>query len=359
MVNGFLLYWVRFLNIFLAAGLVWLTYAAARLLFPDRSFVRIGAPLLMAVLPQDTFYSIQSDVLSPLCYAAAFICLVRWCRDEQPSSGLSAGTGLSLAATSLVKTSNLPLLVVALIAIVVRVTTLARFGKLRSALPGLGVLGVCAVGPLAGWCLWCLHVSGDLTGSTAKVRALGWTWKTAADWWSHPIFTPHGAWRFWSGLMATFWRGEFTWHGFGHPLASPLADVFYSVSSLFLCGLAAGCLVHYDRRGNPRLYRELGLGLAGFVAGAGFLAVLSVVFDFGNCPFPSRTYPYMTSGRLISGSLVPFLLLYVYGLDYAFRWCKSEWPRWFGLGLSATVAIASEILVSLPVFSSQYNWYHF
>jgi hypothetical protein len=36
--------------------------------------------------------------------------------------------------------------------------------------------------------------------------------------------------------------------------------------------------------------------------------------DFGYCVYPSRNFPYFASGRLIAGCLVPFALLYVYGL---------------------------------------------
>ncbi len=71
--GGLLLYWIRFLNVFLAAALVWLGFAAARLIFPEGRFVRLGVPVLLAALPQDIFYSIQNDVLSPLCFGMAFI----------------------------------------------------------------------------------------------------------------------------------------------------------------------------------------------------------------------------------------------------------------------------------------------
>ena len=75
--GGWLLYWVRFLNLFVAAGLVWTGSIAAQLVFPDREFSRLSVPLLLAVWPQTAFYSIQSDVLSPLCFGIAFIGLVK------------------------------------------------------------------------------------------------------------------------------------------------------------------------------------------------------------------------------------------------------------------------------------------
>src|SRR5262249_38775961 len=70
--GGWLLYWVRFLNVFVAAILVWLGFVAAKLVFPDEQLIRISVPLLLAIWPQTTLYSVTSDSLSPLCFGAAF-----------------------------------------------------------------------------------------------------------------------------------------------------------------------------------------------------------------------------------------------------------------------------------------------
>ncbi len=105
-------YFVRILNVFLVAALVWLSYAAARLVFPERPFIRLGVPALIAFMPQTAFYSINNDVLSPVCFGAAFIFVVKWLRAENPSVGLGAAVGLTLSATFLSKFSNLPLLAV-------------------------------------------------------------------------------------------------------------------------------------------------------------------------------------------------------------------------------------------------------
>src|SRR5213076_1407640 len=58
-----LLYWVRFLNVFVAAILVWLGFVAAQLVFPGRLFMHLSVPLLLAVWPQTIFYSGQNDLL--------------------------------------------------------------------------------------------------------------------------------------------------------------------------------------------------------------------------------------------------------------------------------------------------------
>jgi len=136
--GGFLLYWIRFLNAFLAATLVWLGYSAARLMFPERGLLRLGMPLLLAVYPQDMYYSIQSDVLSPLLFGVAFIGLVKWLRPDPPGVRWAVLTGLALAGTGLTKVTNLPLLAVAAAVLLWRAWRLAKAGGLRPALPALG-----------------------------------------------------------------------------------------------------------------------------------------------------------------------------------------------------------------------------
>lgn len=58
-----------------------------------------------------------------------------------------------------------------------------------------------------------------------------------------------------------------------------------------------------------------------------FLTGLPLRYDFGTCFYPSREFPYFTSGRLISG--IPFLVI-----------------------------TASEIATSTEVFASSYNFFH-
>src|SRR6267143_2987955 len=109
------LYWIRFLNVPLIALLVWLGYVTARTIGPERLEMRIGVPLFLAFIPQDVFYSINNDVLSPICVGGLFLCVLRWLRPEPPSLWLGISTGLAVAATYLTKLANLPLLSVALV----------------------------------------------------------------------------------------------------------------------------------------------------------------------------------------------------------------------------------------------------
>ncbi|HEY3660213.1 MAG TPA: DUF2142 domain-containing protein, partial [Candidatus Udaeobacter sp.] len=293
------LYWIRFLSVPLVAMMVWLGYKTARTIAPGRMDLWVGVPLLLAFIPQNVFYAMNNDVLSPLCFGALFLCILEWLRTKAPSFLLGALTGLAVAATCLTKLSNLPLVAVALAVIVARSIAIILRTP-RVGLIALAALISCAAIPVGTWMLRTKFHFGDLTGSTAKIGLLGWTRKPFGDWWQHPIFTPRGIWIFWSDLIASFWRGEVSWHG--RPLRWRGADGFYAVSSLFLLAAAT---VGLRRLAGLSVFQRQAIGSAIliFLAGVAFLALLSIQFDFGNCINPSREHPYFTSGRLLSGAL--------------------------------------------------------
>ena len=60
--------------------------------------------------------------------------------------------------------------------------------------------------------------------------------------------------------------------------------------------------------------QALWLGFGSFCAAVAFLGFVSIIYDFHDCFYPARTHPYFTSGRLMLGALIPFLLLFVHGL---------------------------------------------
>jgi hypothetical protein len=99
------------------------------------------------------------------------------------------------------------------------------------------------------------------------------------------------------------------------------------------------------------------LGFGCCLATLAFLGFLSIIYDFHDCPYPSRGHPYFTSGRLMLGALIPFLLLFIFGLDCTMK----------RLGVTAKFSIltaiilfmlASEVAADWPVFSCPYNWFH-
>jgi len=102
----------------------------------------------------------------------------------------------------------------------------------------------------------------------------------------------------------------------------------------------------------------LWLAFLSFLSIVTFLVVLSISFDFGRCPYPSREHPYFTSGRLLNAAAIPFFLLFVYAIDRLGSWTKREWLRWTILGATALLLIGSQLQVNAPAFSSRYNFFH-
>src|SRR5262249_23191104 len=92
------LYWIRALDALCVPALVVLAAAAAREVFPARLSPRLAVPALVALLPQDAYYSIQGEVLSPIVFGVALICLIRLAREEVPDARTAALAGLALAA---------------------------------------------------------------------------------------------------------------------------------------------------------------------------------------------------------------------------------------------------------------------
>jgi hypothetical protein len=353
---GWLLYWVRFLNVFFAAILVWLGFIAAKLVFPDERFIQVSVPLLLAIWPQTTLYSVTSDSLSPLCFGIAFIGLVKCLQPGQPSPFLAMWTGLALAATCLVKTTNVALLVVVGVALIFKIRSLSERRILRSRLGSVAILiGATAV-PIALWFAWNLHTFGDLTATASKVDFLGWTRKPLTDWWSHPIFTLHGLAEFWPELMASFWRGEFIWHG--TRLTCTASDAFYWISSTLAILVAVISLAPGLTKLNPFQRESLWLAFSSFAVLILFVTILSIAFDFGLCVYPSREHPYFTSGRLLSGAAVPFFLLYCQALNSVLSWIPRLWPRTALFGGIVLFIVVSQFLVNRPAFTSHYNFYH-
>jgi hypothetical protein len=354
--GGWLLYWVRFLNVFVAAILVWVGFVAAKLVFPDERFIRISVPLLLAIWPQTTLYSVTSDSLSPLCFGVAFVGLLRILEPQRPSLLLAIWTGLTLAATCLVKTTNIVLLLVAVLALIFKVANSTERTALHRLFVPVAVLIGFAVVPIALWFAWNLHTFGDLTAAASKIDFLDWTRKPFTRWWPHPIFTLSGLEEFWPQSIASFWRGEFIWYG--QRLASPLNDGFYWISStLVILFTAIGLLWRFAKL--TRFQRQsLWLALSSLIVLLSFLVVLSVAFDFGRCVYPSREHPYVTSGRLLSAAIVPFVLLCSCALKCALSWIPGRWPRMILFaGIIGLIAVPQYIL-DRAAFSSRYNFFH-
>jgi hypothetical protein len=277
-------------------------------------------------------------------------------RAEIPGVLLGAATGLSLAAAFLTKLSNAPLLAVSGIFIVLKMCRLARTGTLHRSISAFIVLFFCAALPAAAWLAWTKIAFGDFTGSAAKLRFITWTPKPFHEWWHHPIFTPSGFWTFVSQLAWTLWEGSLHWHG--NLLALPAVNAVYVILTLSVLIFALLNLLTRSKSVTEFQRRALWFGFFCLVAGAGFLAWLSIIYDFGICPDPSREHPYFAEGRLILGAMIPGLMLYLYGLNYLLQDVKNGWAKPVTVGAIILFMLISEIATDSTVFSSQYNWYH-
>lgn len=347
------LYWVRFLNIAFAAVLVWLGFKTARIVFPNQQFPALATATLLAIWPQGSFYSIQGDSLSPVIFGIAFLALAKLLQPDRPTVLLASWIGLTLAATCLIKTANLPLVLVVAIAVIFKAVQLSRKGAWPRGLSIFLALFVSAVVPIGIWFAWNANHFGDLTATRSKIELLGWTPKAFADWWSHPIFTPSGAKDFWAELIASFWRGEFIWHR--ERMATWLSDAFYWTASTAALGIAVISLaIHKRSEANCGVLWSAFFSFASLV---GFLVLLSIRFDFNDCPYPSRERPYFTSGRLLNAAAVPFFLLFVYAIERVAAWTKREWSRWVLLGVVAALVLSWQVSIDAPALSSRYNFF--
>jgi hypothetical protein len=354
MTGGHLLFWIRFLNVPLFTAMVWFAYRLGRTFYPDGSLQRIGLPLFVAFFPQDAFYSINSDAISSLLFAISFFMLMQ-IYFENKSVHYFLLTGLAAAATLLVKISNAALPVLLCVIVVLKVRKLIGEKKVKEYLPRLCILLAAAAVPVGIWLARNYLVFGDITGTAEKIKHLGWTVKPLSKLLDHPIFTYKGLRCFLPELTKTFWRGELVWHL--KPIAWWGTDLFYAVSSaVFIAACGLGAILRRDK--TNRQYRFV-LVMSFLVVGVSvvFMAFLSMLYDFDGCWYPSREQPYLVSGRLIIGALLPFLLIYIDGLEHIFRWIGRQ-AVLLVIAVLASGITLSELWLTAGVFSSSYNWFH-
>ncbi len=353
--SGHLLYWLRFLNISLVFALVWLAYITASIVFPEIAFLRLTAPSLLAFMPQTAFYSIGNDILSPLCFGLVFIFILKWFFCESPALPVATGAGLAVAATYLAKTTNLPLLAIAAGALLFKLHRDILSGKFRTRSPNWIAFFLCTMLPITGWIFWCKSHFGDLTGSKLKAEHFGWTVKPFGQWWYHPIFTPAGFWAYLSGQLGSFWQGEFLWHN--QPLLLPGSTTIYTILALTLSIAALAGLFQKNSKVIPSEKYALLFSAACLCMGLGFFGLMSILYDFHDCPNPSRDHPYFQAGRMLLGMLIPFVLLIAYGLNWVLDRFGTT-VKFCVLMAMVLAMLISEIATDWSVFSNNFNWFH-
>jgi len=355
MKGGYLLYWLRFLNVPVFALLVWLSWFITKRFFPDEPLMYIGVPLILAFFPQDLFYAITNDTFSALFCGLAFFLLLQIYFKER-SSLYHAFTGLSVAVAFTSKISNVSLLAFFFFILFLKGKRLLAEKKFREYLSRFIILLLCAGIPVGILFLRNYLVFGSFLQNNEFMKYLGWTPKPFGEMWDHPIFTLKGLSCFLAELTRTFWRGELVWHG--KPLAYRWSDILY-VFTTFLFLLASLYALFFrekEEKGKERFV--LFMSFFVLLVSVLFLAFLSIRWDFNGCVYPSRELPFFISGRLISGVTIPFLILYIYGIRVLFlkinRYCH---PIFIVLLIAVLISI-SEISLTLPVFGSEFNWFH-
>lgn len=353
--DGRLLYWIRFLNVPLIAALVRLSFVFSRKFLSAGGLQQFALPLMVAFFPQDIFYSITSDALSPFVFAAAFFMLLCvWLGEKSWKYHLF--TGLIVAVTFLTKASNIAILPFAAGVILTKIVQAIRQKQLKQYLPCLVAFATAAVIPVAFWLGRNYVLFGDAAGAGASMKNRTWTVKPFSEFFNHPILTPSGLFYFLTELTKTFWRGEFVWHW--ERIASGFMDWFYIITSAVFVTVSILGLVTKKPKMNISLRLTLAAGLFVLVASVLFLAFMSMRYDFGECFYPSRKLPYFTSGRLIAGAILPFLMLYIDGLQRILAKLRCESCLLIAVSIIVVAITVSEIILTLPVFASPYNWFH-
>lgn len=349
------IYWVRFLNIPIYILLIILAVRFVKKYFPEHRLIGWGVPLLLAVFPQDAYYLITNDVLSPPLFLAAFMMLLDVVHEEK-SVRFHVCAGLLTAAAVLVKLSNLAILALLVL------TAAIKISRLRASKPSGGqwafpmALLAAAGLPIAAWTAYNRVVFHDWLALKEKSAMLGWTVKPLAQWFDHPLFTPQGAWVFISDLIKTFWRGEMQWHRV--TVAWPAADWLYVISTLLFLTISLVLFIRQWKTAPAPLSMFRIFAWCAVAISVLFLLYSSIKHDWGNCAYPSRAYPYMSSGRLISGVLVPFLVLYLEGLAAIWRPLQNRLnPLALIIGI-VLLTLGSEFYIWRDIFRSAYNWFH-
>ena len=205
--------------------------------------------------------------------------------------------------------------------------------------------------PIAIWFLHNHAVLGSWSGSKAKQEYLTWTVKPLSEIFHHPLFTIDGFGYFMSTLSRNFWRGEVYW------AAAPRSawiDPLYLWLSMILCLIF---IVHTLRTKSVNPDQSFGntVSITLVIGGVLFLMLISLPFDFGRCFYPSQARPYFVSGRLIIGALLPFLIMFLGGLQILCGWISKRLnPLWVALPLAVLVFVTETILF-YPIMSSQFN----
>ena len=348
-------YWTRFLNGILYGAFVWVAYRFVERVYPERTFLCAGTPLLLAVFPQDVFFGVNRDVLSPLLGALILLLLFRALANESGGHRDLVAAGVLTGVAFLAEVSNFVLFGVLLAVLLMRSRSAERAGNQgnEQLVYAGGLLAAVAL-PVV-WMVRNRVVMGDFTASHEKTFYLGWIVRPWNEIWGHPIFTHSGMWYFVRELIGSFWRGEIAW---AHTaLRNGAAELFYLYSTLALL-VCFTAHFFWERKDQSALQRWSGWS-AIYLLGLSvvFMAAISVPYDFQECVYPSRAAPYFVSGRIIIGALLPFVVMYLNGLEFLLRPLRTYTHPIFVLLAVCVGVIIAESTIAQVVFRSHFNFY--
>jgi len=286
---------LRLVSVPLGAGVVWLAYRTARLLFPRDLLLRAGVPLFVAFQPQMTFVSaiVNHDVLLILLASLAVYLSLRGLRDgftpgDQWRLGLIGAAGLW---TKVSFGFVLPIVGLALL--------LAWWDRRAPPRELVAAGGRALLLPLVlilPWFARNLWLYGDPTAA-ARLRHIPGFGEQAQG--IGQMLTGGG---FWRQMLEDFW-GNYGWRQV--PYDPPLFRAVWLVWGLALLGLAVGPARRWvGRGGEPRWsrFQRRGVALLGLWVGLFIAAVLYV----GTIQF--------TQARFAFPAMIGFALLTMLGL---------------------------------------------
>jgi 4-amino-4-deoxy-L-arabinose transferase-like glycosyltransferase len=283
---------IRALNVVIGAGVVWLAWATARAVWPQRPALALGAVAFVAFNPMFLYMaaSINNDVIAAFSGAAATLAGVRLL---QHPAGLSRRWGVVLGAVyglALMSKFNLVFIVILLLAAVTWVAWQHRQWRLWLEVNGLMVA---VAGLLAGW--WFLRnywLYGDPTGFRVVTEL--WGVRDPFDSFSLAV---HELPYVWTSLWGRF--------GFGQiPLPQPVYGTLYWLAMAAMVGLVLPSIVRRRLPANWPVLLFLLLNV---------LMVGGVLFGY------MLVSPAGPMGRFFFPALVAFALLLFYGLAQLFN----------------------------------------
>jgi hypothetical protein len=342
------IYWVRFLNAPLFVGLVITAFLFSRRYLDAK--IAWCVTTLTALFPNVIYFTINADVLSPLVVLITLYLLFRWYEADHPGIGLAAACGLMAAVSILAKLTNTAVLVPTAAIVFLR---LRHERNWRTALAQAGPLILCAALPPFLWALRNRLVLGDWSGSAEKILAQTWTPKPWSEIFDHPLFTLTGPMRFLRALFISFFAGDSHWHG------SPvdfLPGQYFFLGTTAVLPIVALIGTFRDRRNRPLPCLVAGISALLVCSYLAELSVLSLRWDFGINPYPSREFPFFAFGRLIGGAIVPLLALEVLAIAFLTR----NRVLWMAIGVAVIggMMILSQAVFLQMTISSQFNWFH-